>query len=156
MKHIKSVNELFGLSAKEKELKQFLNDVEKLKVELSDYNWVRMTQQPGDYKDCKKLINIRINQGKTELPYLYKLLPELFQEKDAYDCSCYFTITENNKVNKDSKMCSGILPNKFEFILDHTRVVSNNDETRENALRGIMRKINSKYKYQFKLKEDIV
>jgi hypothetical protein len=156
MKHLKSINEIFGLSTTEKELTQFLKDVEKLKKELSDYNWVRLTQQPGGNSDYKQLIKIRLYQGKNELPYLYKLLPELFEEKNAYDCSCYFTITENNKVNKDSEKYSGILPNKFEFILDHTRVISNNDETRENALRGIMRKINSKYKFKFNLKKDIV
>lgn len=149
MKHIKHINEIFGLSAKEKEEKQLLKDIENLKNELSDYNWVRMVQQPGTNatnEDYKKLINIRLYQGKEELKYLYKLMPELFQEKDAYAVGCYFTITQNNKVNKDSEKYSGILPNRFEFILyKNNRILSNNDETRENALKAVMEKIKSKY-----------
>lgn len=118
-----------------------------------------MTHQPGkNFKidEYKELIDISLHHGKNELPYLYKLLPELFEEKNAYACSCYFTITQNNQVNNNSERYSGIIPNKFEFILDHTKVVSNNDETREHALNGIMRKINSKYKYQFNLRNNIV
>lgn len=159
MKHLKSINEIFGFSTKEKDLKQFLKDVEGLKKELSSYNWVRMIQQPGtnsNNEEYKKLINIRLYQGKDELTYLYKLLPELFEEKDVYACSCYFTITDNNKVNNDTEKYSGILPNRFEFILyKNNRIISNNDETRKNALNAIMEKINSKYKDQYKLKEDI-
>ena len=87
MKKIKSVNEFWGFSAKEKEEKQRKLDIEELKKELSKYNWVRMTAQPGGKKDTWTneqlitLIKIRLNQAKTELPYLYKLVPQLFEFK---------------------------------------------------------------------------
>jgi len=138
MKHISSINEFFGFSAKEKEEKQRNIDIENLKKELSKYNWLRMIAQPGkgDNADLLNLVKIRLYQGKEELPYLFKLVPQLFElvGSGTNAASCVFRLN-----NDESETYDGIVPSKFSFIVDpKTQIVSDNDENRERILNFIL------------------
>lgn len=145
MNNIKKMNEFLGFSEKEKEAKQRKLDIEQLKKELSNYNWLRMTAQPDkDWKneDLRKLVEIRIAQGKRELPYLYKLMPELFKLKsDGTNAfKCYFRMGDRNEPYGDRY--EGIVPSNFSFIIDpETRTVENTDKTGERVMKYIIGKL---------------
>lgn len=148
MKHIKPVNEFFGFSKEEKAEKQRKLDIEQLKIELSKYNWLRMTAQPGknkwDNEDLFELVKLRTHQGKQELPYLYKLLPELFElsENNTNAVRCFFRLNNNQTGKPQGESYEGIVPAKFSFIIDpYKRTVEDTPETKERALTYIMSKL---------------
>lgn len=141
MKHIQHINEFLGFSKAEKEAKQKKLDIEELKKELSNYNWLRMTAQPGGKRDTWtnkqliELIKIRLNQGKKELPYLYKLVPQLFEFKGAGTnaTTCHF--------KSGGEYYLGIIPTTFDFVVDpDTRRVENDNDTKERALNFILQR----------------
>lgn len=141
MKHVQSVNEFLGFSKAEKEAKQRKLDIQELKKELSNYNWVRMTAQPGGKRDTWtnkqliELIKIRLNQAKEELPYLYKLVPQLFEFKGSGTnaTTCYFEI--------GGEYYLGIIPTTFDFAVNHQdRKIDNSEETRERAMNFILQR----------------
>ncbi len=145
MRRIKNINEFFGFSAREKEIKQIKLYIENLKKELYNFNWIKIVSHPG--KDnwsndaIRQLTRIRNYQAKEELPHLYKLLPELFEFDNTKmnAAHCRF------KLNDDSEK-EGIIPVKFSFIIDpYTRTIENSNETRDRANKYIMDRIKSKY-----------
>jgi hypothetical protein len=135
MKHLKSINELFGFSAKEKEEKQKKLDIETLKIELQKYNWKRLFAQPGDNawdsENIKKLINIRLSQAKTELPTFYKLLSNFFEMKTNLPAvTCYMKI--------GVEKIKGIIPSQFEFLLVQQREILDDENIKQIAINRIV------------------
>lgn len=137
MKHLTHMNEFLGFSAKEKAEKQKKLDIEQLKIELSKYNWLRMTAQPGNWanEDLSKLIKHRLYQGKQELPYLYKLVPQLFEFKGngTNAVRCLFKLSNNTY--------DGIIPASFTFAINpKNNTVEDTEETRERVLNFILQR----------------
>ena len=100
-----------------------------------------MTAQPGGKKDTWTneqlitLIKIRLNQAKTELPYLYKLVPQLFEVKGngTNATTCYF--------KSGGEYYLGIIPTSFDFAVNpYDRKIENDEETRERALNFILQR----------------
>lgn len=134
MKHLE-MYELFGWSKSEKEEKQTMQDIESLKKEVLNYNWLRLTAQPDkDYKDVKYLVGLRLQTAKEELPILYKMLPQLWNDK----------INARAIVKYDGKPIEMILPNGFHFIIDSAGEVNNSDKNKQRILQWILNKIKTK------------
>lgn len=134
MKHLK-LYEFFGWSKSEKEEKQAIQDIESLKKEVLNYNWLRLAAQPSkDYKDAKYLVELRLQSAKEELTILYKMLPQLWDDK----------INTRAIVKYGEKTIQMILPNGFHFIIDNEGEINNSDKNKQRILQWILNKIKTK------------
>ena len=81
------VNEVFGWSQKEKEIKVNSGKIEQAKQEIQKYPPSHIFGQPGRNsapQDEKNLMNVRINMAKQYMPTLAELMPQLFDLTQGY------------------------------------------------------------------------
>jgi len=130
MKNLKTF-ELFGWSKAEKSDKQKSQDIEALKKEVLNYNWLRLTAQPNKDTTYEYLVQLRLQSAKEELPILYKMLPKLWDKQT--NARCY--------VNYDGEDVEMIVPNNFHFIIDNTGHVVDSDENKKRILDRILEKL---------------
>lgn len=106
------VDEMFGLSGKEKAEKQLKLEVEQALKEVSKHNignvWAQPSGDRQNEKDVRELMNIRLNMAKNYMPTVEKLLPNLFDPNQKIN-KVYHKISGNN--------VSGIIPSNFYDLI---------------------------------------
>lgn len=131
----KELNELFGLSKKEKIERELKEKIEKAAAEAKKYQVTRLVGQPGgenaeeSNKNMATIVNIRIKEAMQQMPTLAELIPSWFEiKKDS-----------TNAARVNYKGHDSIIPSNFYFITGGTRVV--NEKSQENFLSYVGREL---------------
>jgi hypothetical protein len=122
------INELFGLSKKEKDQKALKNKIEQAKKEIDKFNFNSLFKEPAiksSGQDIQKLVGIALNNAKNELKTVNELIPSLFIEKDGskVGAATAFFIFPSSKEGK----LKGVIPSTFWFLLDNYTLVQNEE-----------------------------
>ena len=129
------LNELFGLSKKEKKQKELNNRIELALQEANKFNLEKLVGQLGSHEDnnesnvaVKKIINYRLRDAITAMPNLSKLLPKLFENSGAYDI---------NYIKNGNKIQNCFIPRNFGAIC-----VTNGELNKEKFIENINKLLN--------------
>jgi hypothetical protein len=111
MKYIKqfesfAINEIFGLSKKEKEAKKLKEDIKKAKSEVSAFDITLLFRETDNFskEHREKLARIIFKNANSAMPTVAKLLPSMFNETSGMIDASY-------------KKMKGVVPSKFHFAL---------------------------------------
>lgn len=112
-----SVNEIFGLSQKEKDTKALKQKIDQAKYEISKSSPAATAfAQPGANNtgdQIRQLMNVRLNMLKKTMPTVAELLPKLFDANQGYAratsgnvnglvlSNWYFVVGNNGKIELD-------------------------------------------------------
>jgi hypothetical protein len=107
------VNEIFGWSKKEKEIKEMTKKISDAKKEIDSFNPYSLCLQPGkndSYSAIERYIDERLKDISQALPTLKEIMPEPFNTRGKD----YMTTRWNLK----GETIVGISPTGFSFLFD--------------------------------------
>lgn len=120
----KDIQEIFGLSKKEKLEKKLKTKVNQAKEEIRKYDFSSLFKEPKENPDnehFKKLVKIGLNNAKSEMPTLNELCPDLFEfEGRTGAMSCLLKMKNDNKLR-------GIIPTNFSIICNRGTLMDNSE-----------------------------
>jgi len=116
----KTVNEVFGLSQKEKDLKQLKIKIQQAFNEINAFNFKSLFYQPGNGNQqelTQRGLEIRVKQAGDDLPTFRELIPELFDKQiRAIRVKCEVS---------ESEIIDGLIPDTFGSIYDSNYFIIN-------------------------------
>jgi hypothetical protein len=139
------INELFGLSKKEKEEKEFKGKLEKAEKEIDNFNPSRLFREPAansSNSDLFDLIRYPLAQAKKDFPTVYELLPFLFGEGNGEKISPSTALLRYPSA-KDGYL-KGVIPSSFWFVLDQYTIMPT-EKARERMKEEFRKLIDRKY-----------
>lgn len=110
----KPINEIFGWSEKEKNIKNLKQKIEQAKSEVLNTNIGGIVFSDASKNDIDETMKVRLNLITKELPTVVELLPELF-EPQKYKNAVY-------ELNKDNKIYGYVL-NNWDWVKDNDGVI---------------------------------
>lgn len=116
------LNEIFGFSQKEKDLKVLKQKILKAINEINNYNFNRLFYQSSNdgARDIQGVL-IRKRQALEEMPTYFELMPELLDNNNRlYNGRIAVMIKTNS-----GELIDGVIPAFFNAIYDERRIISN-------------------------------
>jgi hypothetical protein len=111
------INEIFGWSKKEKEIKEMAKKISDAKKEIDSFNHYSLCMQPAgnsSQADIDRLVDERMEDISRYLPTLKELMPELFNTRGKG----YIT----SRWNLKGETIVGISPRGFSFLFDPSKL----------------------------------
>lgn len=118
------INEIFGLSKREKAEAELKSKIEKAALEAKGYSILRLVGQPGgstpeeSNENMRTIVGIRIKEAMEQMPTLAELIPNWFElKKDS-----------TNAARVNYKGHDSIIPSNFYFITNGSHKVDENSQ----------------------------